>query len=86
MAFIVSRLISASVGPFAFLDASSLSFFSYAGLSSYFSSSFILSLSACFAYLRIAFFSAFNPWIWPFVFSSSSAAFAAISLASAAYF
>jgi hypothetical protein len=34
----------------------------------------------------MAFFSAFNPWICPFVFSSSSAAFAAISLASAAYF
>jgi len=86
MAFIVSRLISASVGPFALLAFSSISFWIYSGLSSYFSSSFILSLSACFAYLRIEFFSDFNPWIWPFVFYSSLAAFAAISLASAAYF
>jgi hypothetical protein len=81
----VSLLTSASVGPLFFLP-SALALFSVSGLSSSFSSSLILSLSAYLAYFNIAFFSAFNPLICPLVFSSSSAAFAAISSASAAYF
>jgi len=66
--FIVSRLTSASVGSLDFflVSESSASFPSFpflGSLSSCFSSSFILSLRACFAYLRMAFFSAFNPLI-----------------------